>query len=101
MSSGLQLSAFFIFGVLLGGCYFGGLWWTVRQLPQTRHIWRLYFGSLVLRLALLLTSFYYLLTCFDWLAVTACLLGVLTSRFALMRMLGPERSGLPTQKGLR
>jgi len=37
-------------GILLGGLYFGGLWWTVCRIPRTLHPFYFYIVSLLVRL---------------------------------------------------
>jgi len=46
-------------GVLLGGIFFGGLWWTVRMgvSSQWPALW--FFGSLLVRMGIVLTGFYF------------------------------------------
>jgi F1F0 ATPase subunit 2 len=76
---------------LVGGVcafsYFGGLWWTVRQLPTARHPSAMYFASLVLRLALLLAGFLLVLLCLDGVRLAACLVGFLVARFIVVHLL--------------
>ena len=100
MTNVMQLLVAFFAGVLLGGCYFGGLWWTVRRLPRARHVWRLYFGSLLVRLALVLVSFYFVLTYFDWRSLVACLLGFVASRLVLTQVLGDAHPDVQTERGI-
>ena len=88
MISMLQLWLGCLCGALLGLGYFGGLWWTVCRLPHTRHVWRTYFGSLILRLALILTSFYLVLTLYGWKPLAATLLGFVISRLVLIQIVG-------------
>ncbi len=93
MSPTVQLAAAAFVGLLLGIGYFGGLWWTVRQLPRVRRAGRFYFGSLVLRLSAVLTVFYLLLTIQGWPSLAACLLGLVVSRLVLVYALGTVSPG--------
>jgi F1F0 ATPase subunit 2 len=52
-----------ILGALLGIIYFGGLWITVRRLPKVRAPIFLAIGSLIGRLAIVLSGFSVLLFC--------------------------------------
>jgi F1F0 ATPase subunit 2 len=47
----------FIFGILLGVFFYGGLWLTIRRLATTRHPLALSMGGLVLRMAVTLAGF--------------------------------------------
>lgn len=58
ISEGIVLVAGLISGCVLGLIYFGGLWWTVRQLPSSRHPGSLAIGSLVARLGILATGLF-------------------------------------------
>lgn len=79
----------FLAGILGGGLYFGGLWYTVRQLPASRHPTLLLLGSFVLRLALLLGAIY-LLASAHWSYLFSAMAGVLLARTLLIRRWGPE-----------
>ncbi|WP_041355656.1 ATP synthase subunit I [Nitrosococcus halophilus] len=76
-------------GMLLGGFYFGGLWLTVRRLPHVRHpaLWMML--SLVLRSAVVLACFYFLLGS-HWEQILAALAGMLLIRTFLVRRLRPK-----------
>lgn len=83
-----SLAAAVAVGVALGTCYFGGLWWTVRRLPHVRHPLRLYFGSLVARLAVVVAVFCGLLSICDWRPLVVSLLAFFTVRTLWIRWLG-------------
>lgn len=88
----LLLAAAVVAGALLGGLYFGGLWWTVRCMPRARHPLKLYFGSTVSRLSVLLAALYVVLTYLGWPQLLASLGGFIAIRFVLIRFLGPTLS---------
>ena len=88
----LLLAAAVVAGALLGGLYFGGLWWTVRCMPRARHPLKLYFGSTVVRLAVLLVALYVVLTYLGSPLLLASLGGFIAIRFVLIRFLGPTLS---------
>ena len=71
-------------GVLIGLFYFSGLWWTVKKLPfrQKPALWM--FGSLLVRLAVVLPAFY-LAAGGDWVRFAACLAGFIAARMVLVR----------------
>lgn len=48
-------------GIMLGGAFYGGLWFTVRRLPLARHPALLALASFWIRSALALASFVFLM----------------------------------------
>ncbi|MDJ0729178.1 MAG: ATP synthase subunit I [Crocosphaera sp.] len=55
----------FVVGFAIGLGYFGGLWLTLKKLPNTSHPYRLMIGSFILRLIIILCCFYKLIYLFD------------------------------------
>jgi F1F0 ATPase subunit 2 len=97
----LLLVAAVVTGALLGGLYFGGLWWTLRCMPRARHPLKLYFGSTVVRLAVLLAALHGVLTYLRWPLLLASLGGFIAIRFVLIGYLGPTLSvESPSPKGI-
>ncbi|HRQ40485.1 MAG TPA: ATP synthase subunit I [Chloroflexota bacterium] len=84
-----QLLLSFFVGGVAGSLYFGGLWYTVRQLPTTNRPALLLIGSFLLRLVLLLATLY-LLTSAHWSYLLSALVGLLLARTLLIRRWGPE-----------
>jgi F1F0 ATPase subunit 2 len=80
----LPLGLAFSVGVGLGLCYFGGLWWTVRQLATARHpaLWLM--GSFVVRAGVSLVGFYVVLSG-GAARLMVCLLGFFVARTILVR----------------
>jgi len=74
-------------GVLLGVCYFAGLWWTVGRLSRTKHPLACYLLSFGIRIAVLLVAFFLLLNV-GVLELLTALVGFVATRFALVRSLG-------------
>lgn len=76
-------------GIVLGLIYFLGLWETVRRLRQVRRpvLWML--GSLILRLAFILTGLY-LVGHGHWDRLIAALIGILIVRTLLIRRIRPH-----------
>ena len=66
-------------GVALGAVFFGGLWWTVRRgvLSPRPALW--FFGSMVMRLSIILVGFYFVGRG-HWERLVACLLGFILAR---------------------
>jgi F1F0 ATPase subunit 2 len=79
-----RLLAALVFGVILGGGYFGALWWTVRRLPGKQHSGLWLFTSLLVRLAVTVGAFYLLL---PWGAgaLAAAMAGFLLARYFWLR----------------
>ena len=72
-------------GVLLGATFFGGLWWTVRRGASSKHPALWFICSLLLRMSVVLTGFYFV-SAGHWDRVLACLLGFVVTRFAVTRL---------------
>lgn len=83
-----------VFALLAGGSlgifYFFGLWWTVRKLPSSKSPALLSLGSLVVRTAVILIGFYFIMGG-HWERLLACLVGLMTARIVLVRILKPGR----------
>lgn len=91
MIKGLALGLAVLSGVLLGGMFFGGLWWTIRRgmLSTAPALW--FSGSLLIR-TLAAVGGFYLVSHGEWLRLPACLLGFLLARFVIIRtMRAPPR----------
>lgn len=76
-------------GATLGGLYFGALWLTLRRLTHSRRPAVLLMLSLSVRLAVLLTGFYWILEGGHWDCLLAALIGFILVRILLTRRLGP------------
>lgn len=82
-------------GGLLGGAFFGGLWWTVQRAAVSAAPARWFLGSLVVRTTVVLAGFY---------AVGAgqaarlglCLLGFVLARAIVLRVTRPRSAGIGT-----
>jgi F1F0 ATPase subunit 2 len=82
-------------GVVLGMIFFGGLWWTVRRALVSRRPASWFLGSLLLRMGLVVTGFYFVGDG-QWPRLLACLLGFIVARSAVMRLTGkPEARHAP------
>ncbi len=77
------LMAFFV-GMGTGIVYFGGLWWTVRQLPFARQPALLTLVSFLVRTGISLTAFY-LASGGRWERILISLLGFMIMRGFLVR----------------
>ncbi len=72
-------------GVLLGGMFFGGLWWTVRKGLSSKHPALWFLVSQLLRLSIAMAGFY-VVAAGDWERLLACLVGFMTARFVVARL---------------
>ncbi|MFY9260014.1 MAG: ATP synthase subunit I [Gallionella sp.] len=74
----------FAVGLLLGGIFFGGLWWTVQRAMASPHpaIWFLI--SLIVRSGVVVFGFY-AIAGQDWQRWVACMLGLILARFIITR----------------
>jgi F1F0 ATPase subunit 2 len=75
-------------GGLLGGVFFGGLWWTVRRGALSPNPARWFLGSLLLRTAIVLAGFY-AVGAGQPLLLGPCLLGFLLARTIVLRATQP------------
>jgi len=85
MSEFFNLMPALVLGMLLGAFFFGGLWWTVRKAIVAKHVALLFIGSMLLRTAVVLTGFYFVLG-ENWLRLIAGLLGFIIARLIVTRL---------------
>ncbi len=91
----LALSA----GMLLGAIFFGGLWWTVRKGVSSEQPAFWFFGSLLLRMTIVLAGFYFV-SGGQWERLLLCLAGFAIARWAVMRLTRPsgDSQSVPVQE---
>lgn len=77
-------------GVVAGTAYFGGLWLTVRRLPESGRPALLMLVSYLVRMGLVLAGA--LLFRADWPQIVAYILGLTIARTILVRSLGSARA---------
>ncbi len=75
-------------GAALGAIFFGGLWWTIRRGVSSLRPARLFFGSLLLRMGIALTGFYFV-SGGDWRRLVACLAGFVAARLVMTWLTRP------------
>lgn len=87
----------FIVGLALGIIFFGGLWFTVKKALGTPYAPLWFFGSLMIRTAIILVGFYYVSS--EGLPqVASCLIGFVIARFLVFRITKQlEQKHIPTQ----
>jgi F1F0 ATPase subunit 2 len=88
MNEMLTLVLAWMAGGALGAIFFGGLWWTVRKGVSSKQPALWFFGSLLLRMSIALTGFYFV-SGGHWDRLLACLLGFVIARFTVTRLTGP------------
>jgi F1F0 ATPase subunit 2 len=72
-------------GMVLGGLFFGGLWWTVRRGFTVANP-ALWFGlSALVRMAIMVSALYCVARS-GWPSLLACLCGLLIARIAVTRL---------------
>jgi len=84
MNEALPLILALLGGIGLGGIFFGGLWWTVRNGTKSPNPARWFFGSLVARMGIVLGGFYQVST-HGWQPLLVCLLGFVLAREGVIR----------------
>ncbi|MGR9114952.1 MAG: N-ATPase subunit AtpR [Gammaproteobacteria bacterium] len=85
MNDNLMLALAFGAGALLGGFFFGGLWWTVQKGIKSRRPALWFFSSMLLRTAITLAGFYGV-AADQWQRFLACLAGFIVVRFIVVRL---------------
>ena len=98
MAETMYLLSAFIGGLMLGGFFFGGLWWTVRKgLASPRPtLW--FLVSYIVRMAVAATGFY-ALSGGHWSRLAASLLGFVIVRFFLTRFERKMKPALSQEAG--
>ncbi|NLB20334.1 MAG: ATP synthase subunit I [Clostridium sp.] len=86
----------FIGGILLGIFFFGGLYLTVERMQKVKHPALFMIFSLLLRMAILLLGFFLLMNN-QYQNLLAALVGVIVSRFFLIRKLGQTQKNTEKQ----
>jgi F1F0 ATPase subunit 2 len=98
MADFLSLVPALLAGGLLGGFFFGGLWWTVRRglASQSPALW--FLGGMMLRMSVTLVGFYYI-GGEDWRRWLSCLIGFVLARRLVNRLIrtpaGKQKSPMP------
>lgn len=96
-----ELIPSFLAGSLLGAFFFGGLWWTVQRLPESRSPALLALASFVIRTAAVLGVFYLIISGLSeivWPRLAAALVGFILFRVITVSRICP-RSHSSTPSG--
>jgi F1F0 ATPase subunit 2 len=76
-------------GIGLGAIFFGGLWWTVRRGVASQYPALWFLGSLLLRMGVVLTGFYFV-GGGRWERLALCLLGFMMAGMGVSRLTKPK-----------
>ncbi|EFK07236.1 F1/F0 ATPase, Methanosarcina type, subunit 2 [delta proteobacterium NaphS2] len=82
----------FLWGVLLGSLYFGGLWITLRKMPEKKKKKRWLALSYILRLCVALVGFWIVIELKGPPAFFFTLAGFFLTRFVMTRFLSPKKN---------
>ena len=85
MNETLTLMLALVTGGLLGAIFFGGLWWTVRKGVSSKKPALWFFGSLLMRMSIALSGFYFV-SGGHWERMLLCLLGFVLARLIVTRL---------------
>jgi F1F0 ATPase subunit 2 len=93
MNDFVALTVVLMAGILIGGFFFGGLWWTIQKGLTSRNPVLWFFGSTLLRLSAALAGFYFIAGK-DWRKLLICMLGFLIARVVVTRLTRTPRQGI-------
>lgn len=80
-------------GIVLGGFFFAGLWWTVRKGLVSKSPAAWFLLSFLLRMTVALGGFYWIAQLGDWQYLATALLGFILTRMVLTRLFAtPDNS---------
>jgi F1F0 ATPase subunit 2 len=90
MNEALTLVLSLVTGGVLGAIFYLGLWWTVRKgvLAKQPVLW--FLGSLLVRMSILLTGFYFVAG-HHWERLLLCLLGYVMASLVVVRLTGSSK----------
>ena len=75
----------FLAGILLGGFFFGGLWWTIQKGLASKNAALWFLGSMLVRTGGVLIGFYFVSDGY-WERMVACLVGFILARWLVLRL---------------
>ncbi len=81
----------FTAGLVFGAFYFITLWRTVKRLSETAHPVRLMLGSFVVRMVVVLTGFYFVMSG-NWERLAMALMGFILMKVILTRHFGISKA---------
>lgn len=75
-------------GLMLGGIFFGGLWWTVRNGINAKQPGLWFLGSIIVRMTIVMAGFYFV-GGGQWDRLLSCLLGFIAARSIVVWLTRP------------
>lgn len=90
-SPSLLIPGGFVWGVLLAFAHFGGLWMTLRIMPQAARPKRWFWRSWLVRFALTLGGMLAAMKLGSWVIVSTCAGFMVARQFLIPRLIGPEK----------
>ncbi len=90
MNEALTLMRGWPAGGVLGGLFFGGLWWTVREGMSSKEPALWFLGSLLLRMSIVLVGFYFTAGG-HWERILVCGLGFVLARSGVTWLTRPAK----------
>jgi F1F0 ATPase subunit 2 len=96
MNEALSLAFALAAGAVLGAMFYGGLWWTVRRAVSSKRVALWFLGSLLLRMGLALTGFYFV-SGGHWQCLLLCLLGFVLARIVVIWLTRPLEENTAAQ----
>lgn len=87
-----------VWGAILALIHFGGLWLTIRRLPEARRPRMLFWGSFIIRLGLTLGGFYLTIGMGTW-AIFAAFAGFYLTRTVYLHRYSDDVRNLRNQIG--
>ena len=94
MNETLTLVLAWAWGVAIGAIFFGSLWWTVRKAVSSSQPALWFFGSLLMRMGIALSGFYFMARG-PWERLVLCLLGFVMARLAVTWLTRPSAEDQP------
>ncbi|QWF72533.1 ATP synthase subunit I [Methylomonas paludis] len=91
MNDILILALAWLAGAGLGGVFFAGLWWTIRNGLNCKHPALLFLGSWLLRSTLVVAGFY-LVGGSQWQRWLSCLVGFIMARLLVSHLTNTSKS---------
>lgn len=83
MNEALALFLAWAAGGVLGTIFFGGLWWTIRKGVSAKQPALWFVASLLLRMSIALSGFYFFAAGGHWERLMLCLLGFVMARLVV------------------
>lgn len=96
LSDILPYTLAWLIGLIIGGVFFGGLWWTVRVIMAGKRSATWLLGSLLLRMGIALTGFY-LVARENWQYLVLSVVGFMMARAIVKWLTGLSADQRPPQ----